>query len=123
MKRRFTAPLFGAAIALLSVAATTQTATAATATKIIFPKGSYCASYSGDFSKTKTYSLYLLKNQDFEVKAANMEDGIRIRDARGVLRGQWIDDNTYRIHTRMKGLHYVTVRSPYGDQQVEFCAY
>ncbi len=23
----------------------------------------------------------------------------------------------------MKGLHYVTVRSPYGDQQVEFCAY
>ena len=55
MKRRFTAPLFGAAIALLSLAATTQTATAATATKIIFPKGSYCASYSGDFSKTKTY--------------------------------------------------------------------
>ena len=44
MKRRFTAPLFGA-IAMLSVAATTQTATAATATKIIFPKGSYCASY------------------------------------------------------------------------------
>lgn len=123
MKTHFMGTIFSAAMAMLAFAATNQTATAAPTTKIIFPKGSYCASYSGNFSKSKTYSLYLLKNQDFEVKAANMEDGITIRDGRGLVRGQWIDDNTYRIHTRMKGNHFVTIHSPYGDQKVEFCAY
>ena len=38
MKRRFTAPLFGAAIALLSLAATTQTATTAPVIQAILVK-------------------------------------------------------------------------------------
>ena len=117
---KFSAVL-SASVAMIALTGISQSAIATT--QIIFPKGSYCASYSGNFSKSKTYSLNLAKGQDFEVKAANMEDGVNIKDTRGKVRGQWIDDTTYRVHTRMKGKHYVTVRSPYGDQRVEFCAY
>lgn len=121
MKRFSISALLFAGAAIMVCTGVSQSAVAAT--KIIFPKGSYCASYSGDFSKSKTYSLYLLKGQDIEVKAANMEDGVTIKDSYGNVRGEWVDDNTYRVQTRMKGKHFVTVRSPYGDQKVEFCAY
>lgn len=114
-------PKFFVGLTLLAFATVSQSATAAT--KIVFPKGSYCASYSGNFSKSKTYSVSLMKGQQFEVKAANMEDGIIIKDKRGTVPGNWIDDTTYQIYTRNKGVHNVTVKSPYGDQQVQFCAY
>ncbi len=111
----------GFGVAILMAASVGHTATPST--KIVFPKGSYCASYSGDFSRSKTYRLYLMKGQTFEVKAANSEDNIRIRDSKGRVDGEWTDDTTYQVLTRHKGNHYVTVRSPYGEQTVKFCAY
>lgn len=111
------------ATTLLLMAGINQTASASASTKINFAKGSYCASYSGDFSQKKSYSIALKKGQLFEVKAANMEDGVVVRDSRGVVSGDWADSTTYRITTRTKGNHIVTVHSPEGNQTVQFCAY
>lgn len=116
-------PIYQMGMGILILMMTGVGHTAPAATNIVFPQGSYCASYSGDFSRSKTYRLYLTKNQTFEVKVANIEDDIRIRDSKGVIHGEWVDDNTYQVLTRYKGNHFVTVRSPYGDQTVEFCAY
>lgn len=92
------------------------------ATKIIFPKGSYCGSYSGDFRKSKTFSIYLLEGQTFEVKSADSADTITVKDSRGVLDGTWSTSTSYQVTTRKKGMHYVTLRSPKSYQEVQFCA-
>lgn len=110
-----------AVLSAVSLLGISQTATAST--KIVFPAGSYCGSYSGDFRNSKAFNIYLKKGQLFEVKSASQEDTITVKDSRGTVRGSWANSTTYQVTTRNKGNHTIVLKSPESYQDVQFCAY
>lgn len=95
-------------------------------TKIKFAKGSYCGSYSGNFSKGKVFSLYLSANQEFITR--NTGDGfqydITVKAPNGrSLRGEHISDSELMYTTTRKGRHIIKVKSTERFNSIEFCAY
>lgn len=109
-------------VAGLLVAGVPQTSNAAT-TKIIFPKGSYCGSYSGDYRHNKTFSVYLMKGQTFQITTDNELDTMNVRGPAGHLEGDWSNEGkTYTVTTHSKGLHYVTLHSKADFANLKFCA-
>lgn len=106
----------------MTLASVPQTATATT--RIVFPKGSYCGSYSGDFRNSKTFSIYLAKGQSFSIESNNPMNSVIVRDSRGIKRGYWSGGDTYYdLVTRTKGTHNITIKTDSSYEDVKFCAY
>lgn len=94
----------------------------ANTTAIIFPKGSYCSSFSGNVAK-RTFSIFLGANQTLTVTSDIGFYDIIVKDPKGkILRYDGQDYGEWT--TKMKGKH--TIHLVHGDSNfanVEFCAY
>lgn len=98
------------------------------ATPITFAKGSYCASYTGEIGHSKTFSLFLLKNQYLNVNHNTEEVSVKVKDSAGKLyKDDYPEDDTYVVSPiPKKGNYYITItpKAKYRNswQEVEFCA-
>lgn len=95
-------------------------------TKIKFAKGSYCGSYSGNFLKGKTFSLYLAANQEFITRNTGngLQYDITVKAPNGrKLRGEQLNDDELMYTTTRKGRHIIRVKSTQRYNSIEFCAY
>lgn len=98
------------------------------ATPIVFAKGSYCGSYTGEISNSKTFSLFLLKNQYLNVHYNANEVKIRVTDKAGkVYKNDHQENGTYMLSPiPKKGNYYITVtpkpKYRHSWQKIEFCA-
>ncbi len=101
--------------------------TAPNATPVIFPKGSYCAGYSGNIHNNKTFSLFLLKNNYLNIHFDPQEVNVRVKNSAGKTIKGYADDDIYVVSSiPKKGTYYVTVtpKSKYRGswQELKFCA-
>ncbi|MBS9780417.1 MAG: hypothetical protein KGV51_07305 [Moraxellaceae bacterium] len=115
-------------IGILLLALSMSAVATAKTTPIKFAKGSYCGSYSGNFTHGKKFSLVLKANQ--ELVTRNTEYGfydVHVKAPNGrTLRGKVdIDHETmYTIHTTTRsGRHTIYVKSTEPYNSIEFCAY
>jgi len=95
------------------------------ATRIQFAKGSYCGSYSGNFSQGKQFVLNLARDQTLTVR--NVGDGfqydISVFGPTGQIRGRNISQDQMNYYTPVKGDYYIYMSSTTPFNAVEFCAY
>ena len=109
------------ALSALVCALCVAPAYAATNVPIVFPKGSYCGSYTGQVAG-KSFSLSVAKGQTIDVTVGGGEL-TKVVSPRG--KSIYFEDNadgTYRLRTSQKGTYkfYITGGGGYAD--VNFCA-
>jgi len=110
-------------VGVLVIAASQQSAIAAT--RIVFARGSYCGSYSGNFTRGKEFVLGLSRGQTFTTR--NIGNGtqynIRVTGARGRVQGFQGARNQIDYSIPATGDYYVYMQSSEPYNSVEFCAY
>lgn len=87
--------------------------------KVVFAKGSYCGSYTGDLRSGRVFKIALGANQELVI---NTDGHVQsVRDSKGKRLADY-GEYDYRYFTRTKGEHRVImVGSRFST--VEFCAY
>lgn len=112
----------------LMVLCTTSSVVHAKTTPIVFAKGSYCASYTGEIGNSKTFSLFLLKNQYLNVHYNANQVKVRVTDKAGKIYKNNYQENDMYIFSPIpkKGNYYVTITPKpnyrHSWQEVKFCA-
>ena len=112
------------AVVVLSLLITSNNASSEVATQIKFAKGSFCGSYSGDFSKGKKFLLNLKEGQRFtsrNIGGGMQYDGYLVGPT-GKLNGQKVSSDQIDYFIPMRGYYEIFVFSE-GHGSVEFCAY
>jgi len=94
-------------------------------TRIQFAKGSYCGSYTGDFSGGRRFILSLGRDQTFVSRNNSGSDQIDVyvQGPTGKIPGEKISDNEVHYQTTAKGDYEIMVLSASKFSSVEFCAY
>ena len=110
---------------ILSVLIMSVTTSSYGATRIAFPKGSYCSSYTGDFSRGKKFVLALGKNQRFTSRntGGGSQYDVYLVGPTGKLMGQKVSNDEIDYIIPMKGDYEIFVVSSGEFGSVEFCAY
>ena len=92
--------------------------------KIVFPKGSFCGSYSGRIGSGRTFRLGLGANQTLVVRTLGGSHTIAwVRGPYGYLDGYKPDDESTEYETDATGWHYVRITAHEGSGSIQFCAY
>ena len=95
------------------------TAQALPTSQVVFAKGSYCGSYTGDLSKGRVFKVSLGANQELVI---NTDGHVQsVKDSKG-RRLTDHGDSDYRYYTRSKGEHRITMVGS-GFSSAEFCVY
>lgn len=94
-------------------------------TRIQFAKGSYCGSYTGNFSGGRRFILSLGRDQTFISRNNSGGDQIDVyvQGPTGQIPGEKISDNEIHYQTTAKGDYEIMVVSASKFSAVEFCAY
>ena len=97
----------------------------ARATRIVFARGRYCGSYSGDFRTPRVFLIGLRAGQEFTVRntGRGQQYGITVTGPTGTLDGENTSSNTLSYYTDADGDHYVTISAVVRYTSVQFCAY
>jgi hypothetical protein len=118
-----------AKIAVFSVVTTLtclppQLASAQT-TRIQFAKGSYCGTYTGDFSGGKRFVLGLGRNQTFISRNTGNSPqlDVYVTGPTGQISGRKVDGDEIHYQTTAKGDYEIMVLSRSSFSSIEFCAY
>ena len=95
------------------------------ATRIRFAGGSYCGSYSGDFSGGREFVLGLASGQTFTSRNTGHADqyDVSVYGPTGRVPGRRASRTTLRYSIPVSGDYYITIRSTSPYSSVEFCAY
>jgi hypothetical protein len=128
MTRRITSsPRRALALAALSLAAVTVVGAvpADAATRIKFPRGSFCGSYAGNYRSGREFVMKLAAGQRFTVRntGAGNQTTWSVTGPTGELDGDQADRSTIEYYTDAPGDHYVYVTSTARRSSVQFCAY
>ncbi len=100
--------------------------TANAATRIKFPKGSFCGSYSGNYRNGREFVLSLKADQRLVVRNTGVgrQTTWSVTGPSGYeLDYSRIDDSTLEYYTEERGNHYIEVTSTASRSSVQFCAY
>ena len=112
--------LFGSSLFLNSSSLAQESAT-----RIQFARGSYCGSYSGNFSQGKQFVLNLSQDQTLTVR--NIGEGfqydISVFGPAGQIGGRKVSPDRINYYTPVKGDYYINIESTSPFNAVEFCAY
>lgn len=97
----------------------------AESTRIQFAKGSYCGSYSGNFSGGKRFVLRLGRDQTFISRntGSSPQLDVYVTGPTGRLYGEKVSDNEIHYRTTAKGEYEIMVLSESTFASIEFCAY
>jgi hypothetical protein len=116
--------LFSGMIAV-SLISTLWTTSAIAATRIKFARGSYCGSYSGDFSNGREFVLNLRGGQTFTTR--NIGGGrqvvFSVRGPSGRISGYQNSADQINYDIPRSGDYYIWVESSTSFSNIEFCAY
>lgn len=93
-------------------------------TPVVFAKGSYCGSFTGNVQHGRTFRLGLLANQDFIVtNIGNGQINVAAVDGpNGRIKGSRYG-NSKRYYISKNGRHDVLIFANTGHSSIEFCAY
>ncbi|MCX7086626.1 MAG: hypothetical protein NTV00_01085 [Methylococcales bacterium] len=113
------------AIVVLSLLSISNQASSEAATQIRFAKGSFCCSYTGDFSRGKKFVLGLGKDQRFTSRNTGDETqyDAYLVGSTGKLSGQKVSNDEIDYIIPSRGNYEIFVFSSGGYGSVEFCAY
>jgi hypothetical protein len=93
--------------------------------RIVFKKGDYCGTYTGNYKRGQTFVLGLLENQRFVVR--NLGSGLQtawsVSGPTGEIEGSRVNRATLEYYTEADGDHFVYVTSTTTKSSVQFCAY
>jgi hypothetical protein len=94
-------------------------------TRIVFARGSYCGSYSGNYRNGREFVLNLRADQRFTVTntGAGLQTTWSISGPTGELEGSRSNRSTLEYYTEAGGDHFVYVTSTARRSAVLFCAY
>lgn len=94
-------------------------------TRIIFARGSYCGSYSGDFSGGREFVLNLGKGQTFTARntGGGVQYAISVYGAPGQVYGTKVSSDQINYQIPRRGDYYIDITSSIAYNSVEFCAY
>lgn len=115
------------AIAFLPVFSTIalNTNIANASTRITFAKGSYCGSYTGDFSGGREFILNLGRGQTFTTR--NTGNGVQydmyVYGQIGSIYGERVSYSQINYQIPIQGDYHVYIESNNTYNSVEFCAY
>ncbi|MGK7898529.1 MAG: hypothetical protein AB4372_34165 [Xenococcus sp. (in: cyanobacteria)] len=95
------------------------------ATRIKFPQGSYCGSYSGNFSGGREFVLNLGRGQTFTSQntGGGTQYDVFVTGPTGRIRGQQVSDNQIDYYIPVTGDYYIYVESTIQYNSIQFCAY
>lgn len=95
------------------------------ATRIAFARGSYCGSYSGNFSRGREFVLNLGRGQDFLVRNTGRghQYNISVYGPTGYVYGDKMSSDRINYQIPRQGEYYVYVESNTTYNSIEFCAY
>ncbi len=94
-------------------------------TRIQFAKGSYCGSYSGNFSRGRKFVLKLGGGQTFTSRniGSGTQYDVYVTGPRGRINGQQVSDTQIDYYIPVSGDYYIYVESSNPYSNIEFCAY
>jgi hypothetical protein len=94
-------------------------------TRIQFAKGSYCGSYTGNFSGGRRFVLQLGRNQTFISRNTgnSQQLDVYVTGPTGNISGEKVSNNEIRYQCTAKGDYEIKVLSDSTFSSVEFCAY
>ncbi|NJO93173.1 MAG: hypothetical protein HC820_00225 [Hydrococcus sp. RM1_1_31] len=95
------------------------------ATRVQFARGSYCGSYSGNFSGGKEFVLRLARGQTFTSRntGGGTQYDIYVKGPTGIVRGEKVSWEQINYYTPVAGDYYIYIESTMPYNSVEFCAY
>ncbi len=115
------------AFILLPVISTTviNSKSANAATRVAFARGSYCGSYSGNFSGGREFILNLGGGQTFTARntGGGVQYDISVSGATGYVYGNKVSSNQINYQIPRRGDYYIYIKSSTAYNSVEFCAY
>jgi hypothetical protein len=94
-------------------------------TRIQFARGSYCGSYSGNFSQGREFVLNLRRGQRFTSRniGGGTQYDLYVSGPRGRINGQKVSPSQIDYYIPASGDYYVYIESTTSYSNVEFCAY
>lgn len=94
-------------------------------TRVRFAAGSYCGSYSGDFSGGREFVLGLARGQTFTSRniGRGTQYDVYLYGPNGRIEGRQVSPNQIDYMIRETGDHYIYIESTTRYGSVEFCAY
>ncbi|MBE9078500.1 hypothetical protein IQ241_14540 [Romeria aff. gracilis LEGE 07310] len=120
-------PVLAATTLLLSFSAiiAAPNPMAKAATRIQFPSGSYCGSYSGDFSGGREFVLGLGRGQTLTSRntGGGTQYAIYVSGPTGNLSGQRASEGQINYYIPASGDYYIYVESSIDYSAIEFCAF
>ncbi len=95
------------------------------ATRVAFARGSYCGSYSGNFSGGREFALNLGGGQTFTARntGGGVQYDISVYGATGYVYGNKVSSNQINYQIPRRGDYYIYIKSSTAYNSVEFCAY
>jgi hypothetical protein len=95
------------------------------ATRIKFARGSYCGSYSGNFSQGREFVLNLGSGQRFTSRniGGGIQYDIYVTGPKGRISGEKVAKDQIEYYIPVKGDYYIYIESTTSFSNVEFCAY
>lgn len=107
------------------LALTSFTASAEAATRIKFARGSYCGSYSGNFSNGREFLLRLAARQTFTSRniGSGTQYDVYVVGPKGRLFGEKVDVAQMNYQIPASGDYRIYVESSTPHSSIEFCAY
>jgi hypothetical protein len=113
------------AVCVLVIALVGGSTPAEASTKIVFPKGSYCGSYSGNYKNGRQFRLGLKANQRFVVRntGVGQQTNWSVVGPTGEIEAHRVDQATLEYFTEATGWHYVNITSTASRSSMQFCAY
>jgi hypothetical protein len=112
-------------IGVLAIGSLGISGSAEAATRIVFPKGTYCGTYSGNYRRGREFVLGLSGDQRFQVinTGAGQQTTWSVEGPAGELEGDRLNRSTLEYYTEASGDHYVYVTSTSTRSSIKFCAY
>jgi hypothetical protein len=94
-------------------------------TRITFARGSYCGSYSGNFSGGREFVLNLGGGQTFTARntGGGVQYDISVYGATGQVYGTKVSSDQINYQIPRRGDYYIDIKSSIAYNSVEFCAY
>ena len=94
-------------------------------TRIQFARGSYCGSYSGNFSQGKQFVLNLSRSQTFTISnvGKGVQHDIFVSGPTGRINGRYVSEDQINYDIPVGGDYYIYIESTTPFNKVEFCAY
>lgn len=110
-------------LSLISIASFTTSSEAAT--RIKFARGSYCGSYSGNFSNGREFVLRLAADQTFTSRniGYGTQYDVSVVGPKGRVFGNKISADQINYQTPASGDYRIYVESSTPHSSIEFCAY